>query len=73
MTPRQKEVYIIIEEWWKEYGYGPSIDDILYMLGKTGRGNVHRMIKRLVEQGHCKKLPDQARTVRPSGLRVRGL
>ena len=71
MTPVQKEIYMIIEEFWKDYGYGPSIDEILMMTGKTGRGNIQRIIKRLCEAGHCVRLPNLARTVRPKGLRIR--
>lgn len=73
MTPRQKDIYMVIEEFWKRYGYGPSIDEVMYITGDKGRGNVHRIMKRLCELGHCKRVPDRARTVRPSGLRVRGL
>ncbi|NBW12979.1 MAG: repressor LexA, partial [Caulobacteraceae bacterium] len=29
MTPRQKEVFLVIDEWWKKYGYSPSIDEIM--------------------------------------------
>jgi SOS-response transcriptional repressor LexA len=70
MTPRQKEVYMVIDEWWKMYGYGPSIDEVMYQLNVKGRGSVHRMINRLVELGHLKKLPDKARTARPKGVRM---
>ena len=70
VTPRQKEVYMVIEEFWKNYGYGPSVDEVMYILNTKGRGNIHRMMKRLVELGHCKSLPDKARTVRPKGVRM---
>lgn len=73
MTPRQKDIYNIIEAYWKEYGYGPSIDEIMYFANAKSRGNIHRIITRLCELGHCKKLPDMARTVRPAGLRIRSL
>jgi SOS-response transcriptional repressor LexA len=70
MTPRQKEVYMVIEEFWKKYGYGPSVDEVMYVLNAKGRGNVHRMMKRLVELGYCKSMPDKARTYRPKGVRM---
>ena len=73
MTPKQKDIYIVIEEYWREFGYGPSIDDIMYITGDKGRGNIHRIIQKLCELGHCKKLPDRARSVRPLGIRVRDL
>ena len=70
MTPRQKEIYMVIDEYWKRFGYGPSIDDVMYITNAKGRGNIHRIMKRLVELGHCKALPDKARTVRPKGVRM---
>ena len=73
MTPRQKDIYMVIDEFWKKYGYGPSIDEIMYITGDKGRGNVHRIMTRLCVLGHCKRVPDRARTVRPLGIRVRDL
>ena len=70
MTPRQKEIYMIIDEYWKKFGYGPSVDDVMYITNAKGWGNIHRIMKRLVELGHCKSLPDRARTVRPKGVRM---
>ena len=31
MTPAQKEVFIVIDEFWKKHGFGPSIRDICMM------------------------------------------
>lgn len=73
MTPRQKEIYMIIDEFWKSYGYGPSVDEVMYMANVNGRGNIHRIMKRLCELGHCKRMPDKARTVRPLGIVMRNL
>jgi SOS-response transcriptional repressor LexA len=71
MTPRQQEVYIIIEEWWDMYGYGPSIDDIMFHTKSKSRSNIHRICNKLVDLGHCKKLAKSARSIRPKNLRVR--
>jgi SOS-response transcriptional repressor LexA len=73
MTPRQKEIFIVIDEWWKKFGFGPSIDDIMYMTGDKGRGNVHRIVKRLCELGACKRMPDRARSIRPIYIKFRNL
>jgi SOS-response transcriptional repressor LexA len=73
MTPKQKEIFLVIDEWWIRYGFGPSIDDIMYMTGDRGRGNVHRIVKRLCEMGVCKRLPDRARSVRPVYIKFRNL
>lgn len=71
MTPRQRDIYLLIEGFWRDYGYGPSIDEIMYMTNSKGRGNIHRILKRLCELGVCKRLPDKARTVRPVNVRMR--
>jgi len=73
MTPKQKDVYMVIDEWWKRYGFGPSIDDIMSLTGDRGRGNVHRTIKALCAIGICKRTKGRARSVRPSYLRVRDI
>jgi len=71
MTPTQRDIYNVIESFWAEYGYGPSIDEIMLLTGRAGRGNIQRIINRLVELGHCKKIPNLARTIRPKHVRIR--
>ena len=73
MTERQAQIFMVINEWWKKYGFAPSIENIMFITGDKSKGNVHRIIKRLVEDGHCKKEPRKARSVRPKGIRVRNL
>ena len=73
VTPAQKEIYVIIEEWWKTYGYGPSVKDIMTITGAKGEGNIHRKMKRLIELGICKGLPGRARTIRPAYMKVRDI
>jgi len=70
MTERQREIFLVIDEWWKRFGFGPSIDDIMSQTGDKGRGNVVRVMNRLVELGICKRTPRRARSIRPSYLRV---
>lgn len=71
MTPRQKDIFIVVDEWWKRFGFGPSIDDIMSITGDKSRGNVHRMMKKLCELGICRMTKGRARSIRPSYLRVR--
>jgi len=71
MTPRQQEVFFVIDEWWKKYGFSPSIDDIMSVLGVTGRGNIHRICKRLVELGAVRQMKGKQRTLRPQGVKFR--
>jgi SOS-response transcriptional repressor LexA len=70
MTDAQREIYEVIDEWWKKFGYGPSIDNIMTMTGDKGRGNVHRKIRSLLRAGHLKGVPNMARSIRPAYLRV---
>lgn len=70
MSPAQREVFIVIDEWWKKFGYGPSIDEIMYVTGDRGRGNVHRKIRSLMRAGHLKGVPNMARSIRPAYLKV---
>lgn len=73
MTPAQKEIYLVIDEWWKRYGFGPSIDDVMGVTGERGRGNVARKMWSLVSLGVCKGVKGRARSIRPTYIRVRML
>lgn len=73
MTPKQKEVFVVIDEFWKKFGFGPSVDDIMHMTGDKGRGNVARVCRNLCELGICKRVPNRARSIRPSYLKLRNL
>jgi len=73
MTRAQKEIYHVIDEWWKAHGFGPSIEDVMYITGETGRGNVNRKMWALVKLGICKGVKGKARSIRPSYLRMRNL
>jgi SOS-response transcriptional repressor LexA len=73
MTPKQREVFLVVDEWWRKFGFGPSIDDIMNQTGDKGRGNVARVCKALCDLGICKRLPNRARSIRPSYLRIRDI
>jgi len=73
MTPAQKEIYLIVDEFWKTYGFGPTIDDIMRLTGEKGRGNVARKMSILIEIGVCKGVKGRARSIRPADLRLRYL
>lgn len=73
MTPAQKEIFLIVDEFWKTYGFGPTIDDIMRLTGEKGRGNVARKMQILIEIGVCKGVKGRARSIRPAELRVRNL
>lgn len=71
MTPAQKEVFLVVDEWWKRYGFGPSIRDICKLRGKGGMGNTSEIIDRLVKLGVLKKLRGAGRSVRPVYINFR--
>lgn len=73
MTPAQKEVFLIIDEWWKQKGFGPSIRDICDIRGKGGMGNTSEIIGRLVKLGVVKKVKGGMRSVRPVYVNFREL
>ena len=73
MTPAQKEVFICIDEWWKQYGFGPSIRDICDVRGKAGMGNTAEIINRLVKLGVLKRVKGAGRSVRPVYINFRTL
>ena len=64
---------MVIDEWWKRFGFGPSIDDVMSITGDRGRGNVARTMKCLCDLGHCKRTPRRARSIRPSYIRIRNI
>ena len=71
MTPAQREVFLVVDEWWKMYGFGPSIRDICKLRGKGGMGNTSEIIDRLVKLGVLKKLRGAGRSVRPVYINFR--
>lgn len=73
MTEKQRTVFLVIDEYWKKFGYGPSIDDIMFHTGDRGRGNVHRVVKKLCDLKICKRAKNSARSVRPSYISLRNL
>ena len=73
MTPAQKEIFLIVDEYWKNFGYGPTIDDVMRLTGEKGRGNVARKMKTLIEIGVCKGVTNRARSIRPAYIRLKDL
>lgn len=73
MSPAQKEVFLVIDEWWKKYGYSPTIRDIAYVRGKMGLGSTLKIVNRLVALGVIKKMDGVGRTIRPVYINFRNL
>jgi SOS-response transcriptional repressor LexA len=73
MTKVQREVFLIVDEWWKEFGYSPSLRDIAYQRGKTSLANTMKIVDRLVDIGVLKKMEGKGRTIRPVYINFRTL
>ncbi len=73
MSPAQREVFLVIDEWWKRHGYSPSIRDIAYVRGKMGLGSTQKIVERLVKLKVLKKMDGAGRTIRPVYIQFRNL
>ena len=73
MSPAQKEVFLAIDEWWKRYGFSPTLRDIAYVRGKMGIGSTKRIVDRLVQLGVIKKIDGVGRTIRPAWVNYKNL
>ena len=73
MSPVQKEVFLIVDEWWKKYGFRPSLRDIANQRGKMSMSNTSKIISRLVDIGVIKKVDRRGRTIRPVYINFRNL
>jgi hypothetical protein len=73
MSPAQKEVFLAIDEWWKRYGFSPTLRDIAYVRGKMGIGSTKKIVDRLVALGVVKKVDGVGRTIRPAWVNFKNL
>jgi hypothetical protein len=73
MSPAQREVFDVIDEWWRKYGFSPTLRDIAYVRGKMGIGSTKRIVDRLVELGVIKKMDGVGRTIRPAYINFKHL
>jgi hypothetical protein len=73
MTLAERHVYLIIEVFWEKYGFAPSYEDIAYLRGVSGLGNIKRIVDKLVLMGAVKRIPGAKRSVRPVHINFRNL
>jgi hypothetical protein len=73
MSPAQKEVFMAIDEWWKKYGFSPTLRDIAYVRVKMGIGNTKKIVDKLVLLGVIKKIDGTGRTIRPAWVNYKNL
>lgn len=65
MTPVQRDMYVMIDEFWKRFGCGPTYRELAMLRGTT-LGNAKRIVDRLVKLGVVKRVANMDRSVRPS-------
>lgn len=73
MTEAQNEVFLVIDEWWKKFHYGPSYRDIILLRGKGGLGSTKKIVDRLVKIGAVKRVEGMGRSVRPTYISFRNI
>ena len=73
MSPAQRDVFLIVDEYWKRYGCSPTLREIAYLRWKMGMRNTQRLVDRLVELGVLKKVSRRGRTIRPVYINFRNL
>ena len=39
MSPVQRDMFILIDEYWKKFQYSPTLRELAYLRGKMGIGN----------------------------------
>ena len=47
MSPAQREVFLVVDEFWKAWGCSPTLRQIADLRGKKGVGNTDRKSTRL--------------------------
>lgn len=73
MTEAERKVYLIIEVFWEKYGFAPSYENIAYLNGTVSKGNIKRIVDKLVLMGAVKRIPGAKRSVRPTWINFRNL
>lgn len=72
MTETQREVFLMVDEFWKARGYAPSVREIAQWR-KRGVSNTQKVIDRLVKIGALKRIEGMQRTLRPTYMRFRDI
>jgi repressor LexA len=63
LTPRQKEVLLFIQSFYREKGYPPSVREIGKAVGMRSTSTVHGHIKQLEQKGYLRKDPTKPRAL----------
>ena len=72
MSPVQNEVFLIIDEWWKKYGFSPTLRDIGNQRSKSSVANTKKIVDRLCALGVVKRIEGK-RSIRPVYVNFRNI
>lgn len=64
MTEKRQLVLDFIRAYMRIHGISPSYETIAKGLGLKGKGNIHRIIHRLEDEGHLTVTPHKFRSVK---------
>lgn len=66
LTPRQRQILAVIQEWALRYGYSPSTRDIADAVGLASASSVGRHLRALEDLGYLRR----GRSTRPVDIRA---
>ena len=64
LTKKQKEVYNILEDFYKENGYWPTYREISSIMGLKSSAGPYKHIKALKAKGYVDKAPCHSRSIK---------
>jgi repressor LexA len=63
LTPRQREILVIIERHMRDHGYPPSVREIGEAVGLTSPSTVHAHLSALQKRGYLRRDPTKPRAI----------
>ena len=63
MTPTEHKITRFIAQYIDQYGYSPSVSQIMLALGHKSKGTIHRYLNQLVTQGELIKSKESGRNI----------
>ncbi|KAB2951289.1 transcriptional repressor LexA [Heliorestis acidaminivorans] len=69
LTPREKDLYHMLQEFVNAKGYPPSVREIGEKMGWASSSTVHLYLERLEKKGYIRKDPSKPRTIEIIGQR----
>lgn len=64
MTARQRDLFMFVKTYIRQYGFAPSFEEMKSALGLASKAGIHRMIAGLEGRGFLTHAPRRARSIR---------